>query len=173
MSSSLISVTQIAERGAGDIGAVNQIQVVLPAAARRRANGAPVVGDAGYQLKQTAVGAFERETIESVVLEVEPDFSRAHVDDRLCRDDGQLFLDRKAEHEVDLCVLPHFDDGSPLRASDAGLFDLDDVLTRRQVLKLENTIGAGLYRSAHRQQLSRDPDRCVGDRRAVLIEGGA
>ena len=106
-------------------------------------------------------------------LEVEADFGRSNVDDRRCRRHGQLFRDRQADDEVDLGVLPDFDDRGASGAADAGLVDLDRVLARKQVLELVDAVRAGLRGAADRQPVARDLHRRVGDRLAVLIEHGA
>src|SRR5205085_1420907 len=62
---------EVSKSGIGNVGAVNQVGVVLEAAAARRAYPAAVVGDAWQQLEQAAVGAFERQVAQLVGLEVE------------------------------------------------------------------------------------------------------
>ena len=85
---------EIAERRAGDVGAVDEIQIVLPASACCRADRAPIVGNAGDQLEQASVGALEREAVEGVVLEVEANLGRSNVHDRAGGADRHRFLER-------------------------------------------------------------------------------
>jgi hypothetical protein len=72
------------------------------------------------------------------------------------------------------CVsLPTSTTAARLATSNADFFDLDEVLTWRQVLKLEEAVVAGLNRPASREQVARDLDGGVGDRCAGLVECGS
>ena len=145
---------QIAERRAGDVGAVDQIQVVLPAPARRWPDRATIVRDAGNQLKQASIGTLERKAVESLVCEVESDLGRPNVDNRAGGVHRHRFLKRETQDEVHLSIPSHFNDGNARRPANAGLFCLDDVFAGYQVLKLVEPIGTGLRGSAHRQRLT-------------------
>ncbi len=70
---------QIAETRVRDVGAVDQIGVVLEAAAACGSDAAAVVGDAWHQLEQPPVGALERQGAQLLCLEVEARLTRADV----------------------------------------------------------------------------------------------
>ena len=77
---------QVTEQRIRDVHAVEQVHVVLPAAAAVRREPA-VVGDAGNQLHQAQVAAIERQILDEVALVVEVHFRGLHVDPRNGRGD--------------------------------------------------------------------------------------
>jgi hypothetical protein len=161
---------QISESGIRDVGTIDQIGVVLAAAAGSGTDRAPVVSDAWNQLEHAAVRMLERKRIERIGLEVEADFRRSHVDDGRCRRDGQLFFDRDPDDEVQLGVPSDFDERGAFGSAGTGLLDLDGVLAGEQVLELVPAVRAGLRRAAGRQAVARDPHSDVGDGLPILVE---
>ena len=98
---------QIAEPRVGDVRAVDQIGVVLAAAAGGRADRAAVVGDAGNQLKQARGTVRSSGRLLSVsVLKLKLTSVDRTSTIGWMRRDGQRFRDGQAEDDVDLGALP-------------------------------------------------------------------
>ena len=157
------------EARVGDVDAVDQIGVVLAAAAgggRERV----VLGDAGNQLEQARVGARERQRFDGLGGVVEIDLGGLEVDGRRRGADLDVFLDRHAEHEIDLRVLVDLDDHRAGGGGAAGLRDFDRVLPGEQRLEVVGAVAVGLRRASGRQAVAGDLHRRAGQRLSPLIE---
>src|SRR5262249_7804569 len=102
---------QLAERRVCDVGAVDQVRVVLAIPASCQANDASIIWNAWNELKQSAVGSLERKRVERAGVEVEADLGRSGIDDRRRGEDGQALRDGEAYDEIDLSIFPQLDAG--------------------------------------------------------------
>ena len=136
-----------AECRTGDVGAVEQVGVVLAAAAGGEAHRAAVFGHARRELKQAAVGVLDRHAVELVLGEGQAGVGGTHVHHRRDRAHGDRFADGDAEEDIHLGVAPDGDDGSARdsaggSASPSGAHR-DGVFARRQVVEAVNAVGVG------------------------------
>ncbi len=160
---------EIAEAGISDVDAIDQVDIVLPAAAAVRSE-AGILGDAGNQLEEARVVAVQRQVLNLLHRVVEVDLGRLQIHVRGGGGDGDVLLDVQAEHDVRLRVPGHFDDHGPFGRADADLLDGHHVRARQQQREPVSPAHRRCRRAGARQTVARHCHGGVGDDRSPLIE---